>query len=388
MSITHLNNTLQEYDKKNLTRKRFIIESRDDIHLDVSGKSVVNFCSNDYLNIANHPEVKTAFIQGIEKYGVGSGASSLISGYFKATSLFEEAFSEFINRERSLFFNSGYHANLGVMTVLAGRKSTVIADKLCHASLIDGIILSRAKHRRYRHNDIEHAEKILKNTENQHNILLSESVFSMQGTIANIPGLVKLAKEYQATLIIDDAHGVGVLGQNGKGIVEHYQLNQNDIPCLVTPLGKSFASMGAIVSGSHDLIEALIQFARTYCFTTALPPAINQANLASLKIIQSENWRREKLTHLSKFFNAAAKERSLPLVSNDLTPIKSIMIGSNKITIEIQDQLLKKGFFVSCIRPPTVPVNTSRIRVSLSCLHTEEHITQLLDELYKMKPYE
>lgn len=380
----HLENTLHEHDENNLLRKRFLIENRNGANITLQGKPVVNFCSNDYLNIADHPKIKDAFIRGIHDYGSGSGASSLVSGYFKPHYLLEEAFSEFLNREKSILFNSGYHANLGVLPVFAKRNSVVIADKLCHASLIDGIVLSRAKHARYHHNDMAHAEKLLKQYSNN-TLLVTESIFSMQGNIANIRKLADLATSFQSMLIVDDAHGIGVLGENGRGICEHFNLSQQDVPCLITPLGKSFASFGAIVSGSKAVIETLLQFARTYCYTTAMPPAISCATLETLNIINNETWRREKLKYLSDLFTKLAHERNLSLASFDQTPIKSILVGSNKIALEIQDALLKKGFFVSCIRPPTVPINTARIRISLNCNHSEENIIRLLDELHAYK---
>jgi len=372
-------NALRERETNHLLRNRFVIEQRENANVMVSGKLAANFCSNDYLNLTQHPDVVNAFIRGANQYGLGSGASSLVSGYFKPLKQLEEAFSEFLNRERSLLFNSGYHANLGVIPALAQKNSVVIADKLCHASLIDGIILSRAKHLRYPHNDIAHAEKLLqKQTEP---LVVTESIFSMQGNIAPIKKLAALAIQNHALLIVDDAHGIGVLGKEGKGICEHLQLTQKDVPCLIIPLGKSFGSFGAVVSGSESLIEYVLQFSRTYCYTTALPPAISYATLETLKVLRDETWRREKLSYLSDKFTTAAKERKLPLISMDNTPIKSIVVGSNKMTLAIQDKLLEKGFFVSCIRPPTVPMNTTRIRISLNCMHTEEQIIELLDHL-------
>lgn len=372
-------NALHEHAANHLLRNRILIEKRESVNAIIQGKKVVNFCSNDYLNLSQHPKVIAAFINGVNEFGLGSGASSMVAGYFKPQQQLEEAFSEFLNRERCLYFNSGYHANLGVITTLAKKGSIIIADKLCHASLIDGIRLSRAKYFRYPHHDLAHAEMLLK--KHPHSLLVTESVFSMQGNIADIKKLAELAKQSHSQLIVDDAHGIGVLGQDGKGICEHAQLTQQEVPCLILPLGKAFASCGAIISGSKDLIESILQFSRTYCYTTALPPAISHATLEILKLIREESWRREQLRHLIKLFITAAKERGLSLVSQDETPIKSIIIGSNKKVIELQKDLLEKGFFVSSIRPPTVPQKTARIRISLNCLHTEEHIIQLLDEL-------
>ena len=372
-------NILDQHAENHLLRQRIVIEKRESVNVVIQGKSVVNFCSNDYLNLSQHPKVMAALIQGVNEFGLGSGASNMVAGYFKPQYQLEQAFCEFLNRDRAIFFNSGYHANLGVITALAKKGTVLIADKLCHASLIDGILLSGAKHFRYPHQNLQQAELLL--TRYPRSLLMTESVFSMQGNIADVKQLAALAKQSQALLLVDDAHGIGVLGLEGKGICEQAQLSQEEVPCLILPLGKAFASSGAIVAGDETLIETILQLARTYCYTTALPPAMSYATIAVLKLIREESWRREKLRHLSQLFITAAKQRGLELVSEDETPIKSILIGANHKVIAIQNALLEKGFFVSCIRPPTVPRNTARIRVSLNCSHTEAHIIQLLDHL-------
>lgn len=361
-------------------RDRLVIEERQHTEVTLHGKNYLNFTSNDYLNLANHPDVKKAFMDGANQYGVGSGGSNLVSGYSKPHRQLEEAFCEFLQRDRALLFNSGYHANLGVMTALSNHASTIVADKLCHASLIDGIVLSRAKHYRYQHQDLSHAASLI--SHHDPSLLVTESLFSMEGSITNAKKLSVIKRN--ALLIIDDAHGVGILGKNGKGICEAQELTQHDVPCLITPLGKSFGSLGAIVSGSEDLIEYLIQFARTYCYTTSLPPAVSLATLASLKLMQQESWRRETLHALIRYFNKAVKDRGLTLLSDDASPIKSILIGSNEKTAMIQKALLAKNILISCIRPPTVPLNTARCRISLHCEHTEQNIDQLLDELQQL----
>ncbi len=353
-----------------LLRKRQVIETNNSSTIIIDKKKLINFTSNDYLDLAKHSAIKKAFADGAAKYGLGSGSSSLISGYSKPHKALEDAFCEFLNRERAILFNSGYHANLGVINSLANKSSTIIADKYCHASIIDGIILSRAKLLRYHHNDLNHAEKVL--NENPGSLVISESVFSMQGNITDAKLLNKISNN---NLIIDDAHGIGVIGKNGKGIIE-YDAN---IPCLVTPLGKSLASFGAIVTGSNEIIETILQKSRTYCYTTALPPAISYATLASLKIIESETWRRDKLKALIGFFNKEAESRNISLISEDETPIKCIITKTNSKTLEIQKSLIDLGVFVSCIRPPTVPKDLARIRISLCASHTEDQIVKLLD---------
>ncbi|MGB6976262.1 MAG: 8-amino-7-oxononanoate synthase [Gammaproteobacteria bacterium] len=373
-----LQHRLEHYQKSHLLRERYTIEERDGNTTIVNGQQLVNFCSSDYLGIATHPKVKTAFISGVQQYGLGSGSAALIAGFYKPQHQLEEKFAEFLNRDRALFFNSGYHANLGVITTLADRQSVIIADKLCHASILDGIQLSRAKHYRFLHNDLNHAATFI-NKAKENCLLITESVFSMEGDISPVPQLAKLARENKATLLVDDAHGIGVLGKNGGGICEYYRLTQQDVPCLVTPFGKAIGSMGAIVSGSSQLIEAILQFARTYRYSTALPPSVAFATLESLKIIQEETWRREKLNYLIEYFIQQAKVRSLSLITEAITPIKSILIGDTRLALKIKEALIQHGFFVSCIRPPSVAEGTTRIRISLNCAHEEHEISRLLD---------
>jgi 8-amino-7-oxononanoate synthase len=355
-----------------LIRKRHLVEKIGNHLILVNQQPLIHFCSNDYLGMATHPSVIRAYTQGAEKYGVGSGSAALISGYSKPHQLLEETFANMLNRDRALLFNSGYHANLGVITTFANKSSTIIADKHCHASIIDGIILSRAKHKRYHHNDYAHAETLLASTNTNNTLLITESVFSMSGGVTNLSLLSKLAAQYNANLIVDDAHGFGILS---------HPLSQQDVPCLMIPFGKSLGSMGAIVSGSHDTIETLLQGARSYRYSTALPPATCCATLEALTILAQEPWRRIKLQQLSAFFINEARSRHLILAAYDETPIKSILIGTNTATVSIQEKLMQDGFYVSCIRPPTVPVNSARIRISLNCFHTEEQITALLDKV-------
>jgi 8-amino-7-oxononanoate synthase len=378
LANTAVERRLKHYQTQHLIRERHTITARANNVIIINGQRLINFCSSDYLGLAVHPKVKTAFIAGVQQYGLGSSSAALIAGFYKPQQLLEEKFADFLQRDQALFFNSGYHANLGILTTLANRDTVVIADKLCHASILDGIQLSRAKHYRFRHNDIAHAATLIHNQPHPA-LLITESVFSMEGDISPIPQLANLARENNHSLIIDDAHGIGVLGKNGRGACEHHQLSQRDVPCLVTPFGKAVGSMGAMVSGSKQLIAALLQFANTYRCSTALPPAVTFATLESLKILQQENWRRERLNYLIKYFILQAKNRELSLVAEAITPIKSILIGDNQLALKIKETLRQQGFFVSCIRPPTVPQGTARIRISLNCLHEQQEITHLLD---------
>ncbi|MBX3708299.1 MAG: 8-amino-7-oxononanoate synthase [Gammaproteobacteria bacterium] len=383
-SITpHLISLLNKQNKCHQYRTRYLIKKQRDCKISIAGKSLINFCSNDYLNLSTHPDIKNALIHSATKHGLGSTASALVSGYSQSHRLLEEQFAKFLRRDKALLFNSGYHANLGVITTFANRNSAIIADKHCHASLHDGALLSRAKFYRYHHSDLEHAELLLK-SHKHHKLLVTESIFSMHGNISNILAISKLTTKYNTMLIVDDAHGIGVLGDNGAGVSNYFKLSQKDIPCLITPLGKALGSFGAIVSGEAKTIEALLQFARTYRYSTALPPAICDATLAALNLLKSETWRNARLHYLCDFFNQEASSRALTLLSLDKTPIKSFVIGSNKNALDIQQKLMNKGLFVSCIRPPTVPINSARIRISLNCMHSEQQIIYLLDQFKKL----
>lgn len=374
---------LQHYAENDLLRERMIIQQRLDNHAVIEGQTLLNFCSNDYLGMTTHPEVKKAFIQGIEQYGVGSGASPLVSGYYPPQKMLEEKFAEFLQCEQAIFFNSGYHANLAVMTVLADRNSAIFADKYIHASLLDGIQLSRAKLFRYAHQNITHCIELMQQYAKKNNVVVTESVFSMTGDITPLDLLCPLVHSKSATMVIDDAHGVGILGENGRGAIEYFTMQKQEKICIIAPLGKAFGNMGAVVAGSHVMMDGILQFARSYRYSTALPPAIAVANLKVLTLVQQENWRRKKLIALIEFFIKQAKQHKLLLVSEDITPIKCILIDSNCLALKIQNNLMNKGYLVACIRPPTVPNGTTRLRISLNCMHTEDEILRLIKWMAK-----
>jgi 8-amino-7-oxononanoate synthase len=348
-------------------------------------KNIIAFCSNDYLGLTQHPDVISAFKKAADHYGVGSGASCLITGYKSPHQECEEAFADFLQRDRAVLFSNGYMANLGVMQALIKSDDFIFQDKLNHASLIDAGLSSKSQFKRYRHNNLDHLEKLLaekkvqaKAQEKTQKFIITDSLFSMDGDLANIPELVKLAENCKATLMVDDAHGIGVLGKTGRGVIEHFNLSQKDVPILVCPLGKALGSYGAIVSGSEALIENLIQFSRSYIYTTGLPPAIAAATIASLEIIKSEPWRREKLNKLINYFKAGAAERNLIFLPSS-SPIQSFVVGDANKTIYLSEALLAKKLFVYAIRPPTVLPNTSRLRITLNCNHQEAEIDRLLD---------
>jgi len=345
-------------------------------------EELVNFSSNDYLGLTKHPELIKSFQNAAKKYGIGSGASQLVTGHYDAHRECEDAFAEFLQRDRALLFGNGYMANLGVIDTLTEAGDEIYQDRNNHASLLDGARFSKAKSQRYWHNDIENLKIRIEKSTTLNRFIISDGVFSMGGDIAHIPQLAKLSKQYRATLMIDDAHGIGVLGTNGGGSLEQFGMTQKDVSVLVCPLGKAFASYGAIVAGSHELIESLIQFARSYIYTTAIPPALAIANIKSLALVQRESWRREKLKALVTFFQEKAKERDIHLLTSP-TPIQPILIGDPEQAIMISEQLLEKGFLVSALRPPTVPKDQSILRVTLNASHTESQIIALLD-LIKM----
>ena len=376
-------NTLQQRvaNQKYLTqyRVRPIINLDQENCIQVNGTPCIDFTSNDYLGLKKHPKIIESLIQSTKKYGFGSGASALVSGYSEAHDETEECFAKWLGVDQTILFNSGYSANLGIMSALTNRSDIIFSDKLCHASLLDGILLSRAKHLRYQHNNTEHLQYLAK--KNTPNLIVTESIFSMEGDVAPVSDLVNLAKQYRSGLLIDDAHGVGVLGNTGRGSAEYFCLQQHEYTCLVLPLGKAFNAMGAVVAGQSNVIESILQFSKSYRYTTALPPAICMGLQASLQVIQAERWRQKKLKENILFFIAYASEKGLFLISNDGTPIKSILVHDNERVLALQNFLLSKGFFVAAIRPPTVPKNGARLRLSINSLHTQTQIIQVIDHI-------
>ncbi|MBS3963358.1 MAG: 8-amino-7-oxononanoate synthase [Methylomonas sp.] len=370
---------LERLTQHNLYRRRRQIDGPQQGVLNLDGRPVVNFCSNDYLGLANHPAVVQAFKQGCEHYGVGSGSAHLICGHSTAHHALEQELAAFTGRERALLFSTGYMANLGVVSALAGRGDCVLQDRLNHASLIDAAVLSRAKLARYRHGDSQDLSARLAQT-GQRTLIVSDGVFSMDGDLAPLPEMAVLARRFQAGLMIDDAHGFGVLGQHGGGIVEHFGLNQDSVPILVGTLGKAFGTFGAFVAGSAALIEYLIQKARSYVYTTALPPAVAEATRTSLALLRREHWRRDKLQALIAQFQDGARHYGLPLMASP-TPIQPIVVGDRDRAVTISQRLLAAGFWVSAIRPPTVPAATARLRITLSAAHQPRQVDALLTAL-------
>jgi 8-amino-7-oxononanoate synthase len=377
---TTLQARLQQRQQTHLYRTRLVHDSPQTPLLQMDGRQVLSFCSNDYLGLANHPQLKRALQHGVEKYGVGSGASHLVNGHTQAHHDLEQQLAEFMGHERALVFSSGYMANLGIITGLLGRNDAIFLDKLNHASLVDAALLSRAKLYRYAHHDITQLEQMLATAKPVHKLIVTDGVFSMDGDIALLPQLVELANKYHAWLMVDDAHGLGVVGETGRGSAELYHLNTAEIPILMGTLGKAFGVSGAFVAGSALLIETLIQTARSYIYTTALPPALAYATQTSLQLVNTETWRRSRLHDLIKYFRNQAQLKNVPL-SDSHTPIQPIMLGDAARAVRVSQQLLQHDILVTAIRPPTVPQGGARLRITLSAAHTEPQIDRLLETL-------
>lgn len=370
---------LAQRQADDLYRQRPLLESPQGPLVRIDGRPMLAFCSNDYLGLANHPEVIAALRDGAERWGVGGGASHLVNGHCGPHHELELALAEFTGRPRALLFSTGYMANLGAVTALVGKGDTVLEDRLNHASLLDAGLLSGARFSRYLHNDPASLATRLDKAEGN-TLVVTDGVFSMDGDLADLPALCTEAKRKGAWVMVDDAHGFGPLGANGGGIVEHFGLSQDDVPVLVGTLGKAFGTAGAFVAGSEELIETLIQFARPYIYTTSQPPAVACATLKSLELLRSESWRREHLRVLIERFRHGAEAIGLTLMDS-FTPIQPILIGGSRQAMALSAALRDRGLLVGAIRPPTVPAGSARLRVTLSASHSEAQVDRLLEAL-------
>lgn len=371
---------LQQRREQGLYRARRVIDSPQGEALALNGRQVLSFCSNDYLGLANHPKVVAAFEAGAARYGVGSGAAHLVSGHSRPHHDLEEELAAFTGRPRALLFSTGYMANLGAVGALLGRRDAVFEDRLNHASLVDAGLLSGARLRRYAHGDTAQLEKQLASDESARKLVVTDGVFSMDGDLAPLPELAAIACREDAWLMVDDAHGFGVVGPDGGGSAALYGLGVDDIPILVGTLGKAFGTFGAFVAGSEALIETLIQQARTYIYTTALPPAVAEATRASLRLVQNEDWRRQHLQTLVARFRAGAEQLGLNLWPS-ATPIQAVVLGEPERAVAVSERLLAQDILVTAIRPPTVPRGTARLRITFTALHAEAHVDRLLAAL-------
>ncbi len=371
---------LHIWQEQNLYRQLKTVEHIKGNNVICDNHEVISFSSNNYLGLKDHPDIIAASKKTLDKYGVGSSASPAISGYTKLHVELTEKLAAFLHYDNVLLFSSGYMANLGAITTFTQKDTAMFLDKLCHASIIDGCRLANTKFRRYQHLNMKSLEKLLRNTEMADKLIISESVFSMDGDIIPLDELVLIANKFKAQIILDESHSIGVFGKTGRGCCEYFEQQ----PQIITgSFGKAFAGIGGFVAADSGTIDYLLQFGRTFTYATSLPPAIIAANIKALEIMQQENWRREKLQQLIKYFHQTAHQLNLTALPST-TPIQSILIHDAKKTMTITAQLLEQGFWVAGIRPPTVPPGSSRLRISLNCLHTEQQIKQLLTILAEL----
>lgn len=371
---------LDELREQQMYRRRRVLDAAQGREVQVGGRRLLNFCSNDYLGLAADGRVRAAFKAGIDRWGAGSGASHLVCGHMAVHHELEDALAEFTQRPRALLFSSGYAANVGVINALTGSGDHVFEDRLNHASLLDGGWLSRAQFHWFRHRDAAHLGGKLAAAEGGRKLVVTDGTFSMDGDLCGLSELVPVAIEHDAWLMVDDAHGFGVHGKHGCGVVDPDRFGTAEVPVLIGTLGKAFGTAGAFVAGEEALIETLIQRARNYIYTTALPPAVAAATRTSLQIAIKEEWRREHLAELVTRFRAGASELGLTLMES-ATPIQPIVLGEPGHAVAASTALEDRGLLVGAIRPPTVPKGTSRLRVTFTATHTEEDVDRLLSGL-------
>jgi len=381
-----LDSLLADLDARYLTRRRTtvdgFVEQGNRLVTAKDGRTLVDFSSNDYLGLAHHPALASAMSECAARNGAGSAASHLITGHGVEHERLEEELAAFLGRERALLFSTGYMANLGVMTALADRGECILLDRLSHASIIDGALLSGARFKRYPHCDAGAVECELEENPGI-TVVATDGVFSMDGDVAPLQRLASAAAARKAWLVVDDAHGIGVLGDNGRGSLEHCGMSGDAVPVLVGTLGKALGSFGAFVAGSRDLIEYLIQKARPYIYTTALPQPVAAATREALAIAQRETWRRERVLALTARFRNAARERKIPLLESN-TPIQPVRVGSSGAALAAQRCLFESGFRVVAIRAPTVPRGSERLRVTLSAAHPENQVDAVVESLQRV----
>jgi 8-amino-7-oxononanoate synthase len=379
--VKDLNAGLARLQREQLYRSRRVVdERRGAVEVQIDGRPAVNFCGNDYLGLATHPEVAKALARGAARWGTGAGAAHLVSGHTAAHHALEEELAAFVGAERALLFSTGYMANLGVISALCGRGDRVLEDRLNHASMLDGALLSRARLIRYPHGDARALSELLGRAGAGECLVATDGVFSMDGDLAPLPDLARAARDRDAWLLVDDAHGLGVIGATGRGSLEHFRLADGDALVLMGTLGKALGTFGAFVAGSEALIETLIQRARPYIYTTAPPPALAEAARAGLRLAAEEGWRRERLGRLIARFRAGVEELGLPLMPS-ATPIQPVIAGTAGRARAWSAHLLEQGILAAAIRPPTVPEGSARLRITLCAAHSDSHLERLLDAL-------
>ena len=373
-------NALQR-DALQLRRKRCVQQQREGVFAMVDGRKLLNFSSNDYLGFAQHPAVLAAFIQGAQAFGVGSAGSPLVSGFFSAHAELEQQAAALFGYEACLYVGSGYLANIAVLQTLLDENSLCVQDKLNHACLLDGARFSGAHLKRYAHGNAQDAERLCAATDSDRVFLVSDGVFSMDGDAAPLADLAGIAERQHAVLMIDDAHGVGVLGDSGLGSVHAAGLNAHTVPLLIVPAGKALGGQGALILSSADVIAHLVETARPYLFSTAPAPAMAAALGASLQLLQKQPEHHARLSANIHYFQQAAKQLGLPVFDSH-SAIQPLLAGSNETALQWSAKLNARGFWLSAIRPPTVPTGKARLRITLTAQHTSTHLDALLDALH------
>ena len=377
---TYIEEELSRLTQAGLNRSMTLIETAQGPRVSIGGTELILLCSNDYLGLANHPAVKAAAIRAIEKYGLGSGASRLVSGTMEPHVTLETSLARFKGTQNALLFNSGYNANLGCITALANRTTDVFSDRLNHASIVDGCVLSRAKIKRYANRDVDDLERLLKRSTAKTKLIITDGVFSMDGTLAPLADIAGLLDRYGAMLLVDDAHATGCLGERGRGTLERLGLKDHPNIIQMGTLGKALGTFGAFIAGSSELIQLLVSKARPFIYTTALPPAVAAAATAAIEIIEAEPQRRARLRDNTAIFKDRLSKTGLDTLGSE-THIVPILVGDAVKTMEMSRRLLAKGIFIQGIRPPTVPAGTSRLRAALSSEHTRTDIETALDAI-------
>lgn len=368
---------LARLDSDDLRRRRRTTESAQGTRIVIDGRPYLSFASNDYLGLAAHPDIAEAACAAARQFGVGAGASHLLTGHHALHDAFETAFARFVGLPAALLFSTGYAANLGVITSLLGRHDTLFSDRLNHASLVDAARLSGANHQRYRHNDLADLERRLAASRATTKLIATDAVFSMDGDIARVPALIALAQQYDAWLYLDDAHGFGVLGDKGQGILAMGDFPRDSRLIYLATLGKAAGVAGAAVAGSADLIEYLVNRARTWIYTTAQPPMLAAAALKSLELMAAGAERRAHLQALMGHLRTRLAQLPWRLMDSS-TPIQPLVVGDNATALRLSKQLAQRGIWLPAIRPPTVPEGTARLRISLSAAHRLGDIDELV----------
>jgi 8-amino-7-oxononanoate synthase len=382
MPFAALHAELEERAAQGLLRRRRTLESPQAPHIVVDGKRYLSFCSNDYLGLANHPRLIAALQQAALQHGVGAGAAHLVSGHSDAHHALEAKLAAFIGKPAALLFSTGYMANLGTVQALVGKGDTVFADKLNHASLNDAMLLSRAETKRYRHNDMVQLESLLSATQGGRKLIITDAVFSMDGDLAPLPEMLALCERYDAWLLVDDAHGFGVLGRQGRGSLAHFGTASKRILYMGT-LGKAAGVFGAFVAAEQVVIDTLVNHARSYVYTTATPPALSAVLLESLDLIAAGDTLREHLHRLVAKLRQGLADLPWQLMPS-ATAIQPLMVGDNILVLQLSEGLRARGIWVAAIRPPTVPEGTARLRITLSAAHTEADVDRLIGALHEL----